>query len=78
MLLKIIFHLAVTTAALTPSRLTNPLFAATAENDSNEFLPPMPYKRGRAYTYEPQEGDRYLADFDFVKKNIGPAEFQFE
>ena len=35
-----------------PNRMNNPMFAATSEHETNEFLPPMAFKRARAYEPE--------------------------
>jgi len=65
MLLKIIFNLSVISASFIPNRMNNPMFAATSEHEANEFMPPMAFKRGIQSTV-----DRYLNDFDFVKKSF--------
>ena len=41
-----------------PARMNNPMFAATSEHETNEFMPPMAYKRAR--TYEPESRGLYL------------------
>ena len=38
--------------------MNNPMFAATSEHETNEFMPPIAYKRAR--TYEPESRGLYF------------------